>query len=352
MNPLVRLIAAAALGLGWYAVSRAYAAGSRVNKEDPAGLEQRYRVTGALRTLAFFSLVWFIASTLVIFVFGLVIALVDPPNTRGFWDAFTEVINSASGATGPLNPFSLWGALSTLVATVAAVWISQRVARGKSILDLGLRLYRELPLDMLLGLVLGPLLFAIIFQLEQLLGYLVGNRGPLFSWGDLTRALIIFICVAVSEELVVRGYFLQVLNEVWGGAVGVVATSLFWGFAHLLNPRATLLGALNIVVAGLIFAYAYSLTGKLWLPIVFHFSWNFAQGALFGYPVSGYPVSGAVFEPLVNGPQEMTGGLFGPEGGLLSLLAILIGGLILYGWDKLRRPPDLENPKSGPKSSL
>lgn len=349
MNPLVRLIAAVALGLAWFAVNRAYSASSRANKEDPAGVEQRQRVTGALRTLAFFCLVWFIASTIVIFVFGLVIAIVDPPNTRGFGDAFTEVINSSSGATGPLNPFSLWGAVSTLVATVAAVWVSQRTARGKSILDLGLRYYRELPLDLLLGLVLGPLLFAIIFQLEQLLGYLVGNRGPLFSWGDLAQAFAIFICVAVSEELVVRGYFLQVLNEVWGGAVGVVVTSLFWGFAHLLNPRATLLGALNIVVIGLIFAYAYSMTGKLWLPIAFHFSWNFAEGAIFGYPVSGYPVGGAVFEPLVNGPQEMTGGLFGPEGGLLSLVAILIGGLILFGWDKIRRPPDLEKSKPGPK---
>jgi membrane protease YdiL (CAAX protease family) len=352
MNPLVRLILAVALGVAWYAVSRAYAAGSRVNKEDPAGLEQRHRVTGGLRALAFFGLVWFIASTAVIFIFALVIAIVAPPENRNFGEGFADIINSASGATGPLNPFSLWGAIGTMVATIAAVWISQRVARGKSILDLGLRPYRELPLDLLLGIFLGPLLFAIIFQLEQLLGYIVGNRGPTFNWSQLAQAFAIFICVAVSEELVVRGYFLQVLNEVWGGAVSVVVTSLFWGFAHLLNPRATMLGSLNIVVAGLIFAYAYSLTGKLWLPIALHFSWNFAEGAIFGYPVSGFPVSGPVFEPLVNGPQEMTGGLFGPEGGLLSLLAILIGGVILYGWDKIRRPPGLENTGPGPNGQL
>lgn len=349
MNPLVRLIAALALGLAWFAVGRAYAASSRANTEDPASSEQRQRVTGALRVLAFFALVWFIASTVVIFVIGLVITIVDPPLANNFGESFTQVINSASGGTGPLNPFSLWGAIATLLATVTAVWVSQRWARGKSILDLGLRFYRELPLDLLLGLVLGPLLFAIIFQLEQLFGYIVGNRGPLFSWGDLVQYFVIFLCVAISEELVVRGYFLQVLNEVWGGAVSVIATSLFWGFAHLLNPRATMLGALNIVVAGLIFAYAYSMTGKLWLPITLHFSWNFAEGAIFGFPVSGYPVTGAVFEPLVNGPQEMTGGLFGPEGGILSLLAIFIGGLILYGWNRFRQPPDPAN--SNPSKS-
>ncbi len=350
MNPLVRLIFAVALGIIWFAVNRAYAAESRVNKEDPAGIEQRRYITGALRALAFFGLIWFIASTVVIFVFGLGITIIAPPNNRGFGDAFTETINSSSGGSGPLNPLSLWGAIATLVATVTAVWLSQRIARGKSILDLGLRLYRELPLDALLGLFLGPLLFAVIFQLEQALGYLVGNRGPTFSWGDLVQYFVIFVCVAVSEELVVRGYFLQVLNEVWGGPVAVIVTSVFWGFAHLLNPRATLLGALNIVVAGVIFAYAYSLTGKLWLPIIFHFSWNFAEGAIFGFPVSGYPVSGTVFEPLVNGPQEMTGGLFGPEGGVLSLFAILIGWLVLFGWDKIRRPPALEKDQPAPKS--
>lgn len=350
MNPLVRLIFAAALGIAWFAVNRVYASGSRADQQDPAGIEQRRYITGALRALAFFGLIWFIASTVIIFVFGLVITIVDPPNQRGFGDAFTETINSASGGEGSLSPVSLWGAIATLLATVTAVWVSQRVARGKSILDLGLRLYRELPLDALLGLVLGPLLFAIIFQLEQVLGYLVGNRGPIFSWGDLVQYFVIFVCVAVSEELVVRGYFLQVLNEVWGGTVAIIVTSLFWGFAHLLNPRATLLGALNIVVAGVIFAYAYSMTGKLWLPIIFHFSWNFAEGAIFGYPVSGYPVTGSIFEPLVNGPQELTGGLFGPEGGVLSLFAILIGGLVLYGWDKIRRPPSLEKEPPGSKS--
>jgi membrane protease YdiL (CAAX protease family) len=343
MNPLVRLIFAVVLGITWFVVNRAYTASSRVNKEDPAGVEQRQYITGALRALAFFGLIWFIASTVVIFVFGLVIAIIESIGGQGFGDAFTDTINSASGGDGSLNPLSLWGALATLIATVTAVWLSQRFARGKSILDLGLRLYRELPLDALLGLVLGPLLFAVIFQLEQLFGYLVGNRGPTFSWGDLIQYFVIFVCVAVSEELVVRGYFLQVLNEVWGGQVAIIVTSLFWGFAHLLNPRATLLGALNIVVAGALFAYAYSMTGKLWLPIILHFSWNFAEGAIFGYPVSGYPVSGTIFEPLVNGPQELTGGLFGPEGGILSLLAILIGGLVLYGWDKIRRPPALKD---------
>ena len=342
MNPLVRLIAAVALGLAWFLVTRAYGPQSRITREDPAGIIERREITGALRAMAFFCLFWFILSTIVIFVFALGIALIAPPNNRGFADAFGETVNSASGNSGPLNSFSLWGAIAGLVATVPAVWVSQRVARGKSILDLGLRPYRALPFDLLLGILLGPLLFAIIFQIEKLFGYMLGTNGPNYDWGQLAQAFGIFLCVAISEELVVRGFLLQTINQVWGGTAAVVTTSVFWGFAHLLNPHATLLGVLNIIVTGLLFAYAYNISGHLWLPIALHFSWNFAEGAIFGYPVSGFPVDNPIFQPFVNGPTEMTGGLFGPEGGLISLFGVLLGGLILWGWDRSRRPPQIE----------
>jgi uncharacterized protein len=339
MNPVVRLIAAAGLGLAWYIVTRAYSSDSRINKEDPAGIAQRREITGALRSLAFFFIVWFILSTLVIFVFALMIALVAPPNNRGFVDAFGEVVNSATGASGPLSPMSLWGAIALLVATVPAVWISQRTARGQSPLNLGLRPYREMALDIVLGLMLGLLLFAVIFQLENLFGYMESSSGPNYNWGQLAQFFGIFLCVAISEELVVRGYLLQTIDQVWGGATAVITTSIFWGFAHLLNPHANLLDVLNIVVAGLLFAYAYNVTGHLWLPIALHFSWNFAQGAIFGYPISGYPTSDAIFQPFVLGPSEMTGGLFGPEGGLISLFAVVLGSLVLWGWERSRRSP-------------
>src|SRR5690349_4483277 len=100
MNPLVRLVAALGLGLAWYLVTRAYGPQSRLTKEDPAGIIERREITRALRAMAFFCLIWFIISTVVIFVFALGIALIAPPNTRGFADAFGETVNSASGSTG------------------------------------------------------------------------------------------------------------------------------------------------------------------------------------------------------------------------------------------------------------
>ncbi len=339
MNPLIRLVLALALGAAWFLITRSYRPTSQVNKDDPGGIERRREITGALRALAFFALVWFIASTVIIFGAGLVLAIIAPPNQRGLLDAFGDIVNSASGNAGLLSPLSLPGAVSTLLATVVAVGLAQRVARNQSILDLGIRWYKALPFDVALGLILGPLLFAAVFQIEKLAGYLLGTGGPVYNWLELARWFLVFLCIAISEELVVRGYFLQVINNVWGGTAAVVTTSVFWGFAHLLNPRATLLSVLNIIVIGLIFAYAYNITGRLWLPVAVHFSWNFAQGAIFGYPVSGYTVENSIFQPLVSGPTEFTGGLFGPEGGIVSLMAIVLGGLILYGWERTRPQP-------------
>ncbi|HEX2916439.1 MAG TPA: CPBP family intramembrane glutamic endopeptidase [Chloroflexia bacterium] len=342
MNPLIRLVTAAILIVAWFVFSRVYSPENKLAKNDPVGNIRRREIVGAFKAMAFFCLLWFVASTVVIFIFGLVIAIVAPPNQRGFADAFSEVINSSSGFSGPLNPFSLWGAVATLVATVAAVWISQRVARGQSFLKLGLQPNREMPLDLLLGLILGPLLFAIIFQAESLLGYLAGSTGPHYDWGSLFQWLVIFLCIAISEELVVRGYFLQITNQVWGGAIAVIATSVGWSLAHVLNPHISVLAVMNVVIAGLVFAYAYNITGRLWLPMAFHFSWNFAEGAIFGYPVSGYTIDNSVFQTFINGPQEVTGGLFGPEGGMLGLFAIILAGLAFYAWDRLRRPPQTD----------
>lgn len=344
MNFLIVLIVAVLLGAGWYGFTRAYAPTTKRALQDPAGAERRNDVLGALRALAFFFLVNFVVTTIIVFAVALVIAIIAPPDKKPFMDAFGEVINSVSSDKGPLSALSIGGALVGLAGTVASVALSQILIRGQSLWDLGLRAYRALPVDLLMGLLLGPILFALIWFFETIAGYLPGSSGPIYNWAELAKWVVVFVCVAISEELIVRGYLLQTINQVWGGAVAIVASSLYWGIAHIFNPNASLISALNITVAGLLFAYAYSITGHLWLPIALHFSWNFAEGAIFGYPVSGFQIENSILQPAVEGPKALTGGLFGPEGGIVALLAIVIGALILYGWGRSRpgMPPTKE----------
>ncbi|NWJ97658.1 MAG: CPBP family intramembrane metalloprotease [Chloroflexi bacterium] len=339
MNFLVVLIVAAGLGSAWYGFTRVYDPKSKLALADPAGAERRADVIEALRVLAFFFLVNFVITTILVFIAAFFITLFAPPDKKPFVDAFGEIINSVSQDKGTLSPLSSGGVLVTLVGTLISVAVSQRVVRGRPLLELGLRPYKALPLDLIMGLLLGPLLFALIWFFETTAGFILASSGPTYNWGELAKWAAIFGAIAVSEELIVRGYLLQTINKAWGGTVAVVASSLFWGLAHIFNPNASLISALNVTVAGLLFAYAYFISEHLWLPMALHFSWNFAEGAIFGYPVSGFQVENSILQPALEGPKAITGGLFGPEGGLVALFAILVGALILYGWGQSRQTP-------------
>ena len=172
-----------------------------------------------------------------------------------------------------------------------------------------------------------------------------------------------FLCFGISEELVFRGY--QIRNAAEGlkypvlGSRGAVLmawilSSAFFGWQHGDNPNATFLATLNIALAGLMFGLAYVLTGELAIPIGAHVSWNFFEGSVYGFPVSGLEPSGAAFLSIEQRGRDLwTGGLFGPEAGLLVPVALVLGGLLITLWVRLRsgkvaiHTPLAEGPKAG-----
>ena len=141
--------------------------------------------------------------------------------------------------------------------------------------------------------------------------------------------LLVFILTGWQEELYFRGYLLQNLSDGLNPAWGVFISSIVFGLAHLGNQNATLIGALGVTLAGLFMAYAYWRTRQLWLPIGIHIGWNFFEGPLLGFPVSGI----GTFQLLRNqiaGPALFTGGSFGPEAGLVLLPALILGSVLVY----------------------
>ena len=119
-----------------------------------------------------------------------------------------------------------------------------------------------------------------------------------------------------------RGYHLQTLasgiNLFWG----VLISSAIFGALHLANPNASWVAAVGIFFAGLFLALGYLRTGQLWLSIGLHIGWNFFEGVVFGFPVSG-TASYPLLRIQVSGPPLWTGAAFGPEAGLIVLPAIL-----------------------------
>ncbi|HWV48124.1 MAG TPA: CPBP family intramembrane glutamic endopeptidase, partial [Microbacterium sp.] len=144
------------------------------------------------------------------------------------------------------------------------------------------------------------------------------------GWGSIASALTvvgIMCAVAVAEEVFFRGVVFRLLDGRWGTAIALGASSLLFGLVHLLNPGATLWGAIAIAVeAGLLLGAAFILTGTLWLAIGVHFGWNVAIVGVFGTAVSGTESQGALVTAVTAGPDWLTGGGFGPEGSVISVL--------------------------------
>ncbi|PSP98696.1 hypothetical protein BRC89_07525 [Halobacteriales archaeon QS_4_70_19] len=161
------------------------------------------------------------------------------------------------------------------------------------------------------------------------------SAPPRSSFAVLVAAyLLLFVAVSVAEELVARGYLLTNLAE--GLQVGpvtgrvalvaaVLLTSGLFGLLHAGNPSATLVSTATIALAGVFLATDYVFTGDLAVPLGLHFSWNYAQGVLFDFPVSGIRVGVAVVRTRETGPDLVTGGAFGLEAGLLGVVATLLG---------------------------
>ena len=175
----------------------------------------------------------------------------------------------------------------------------------------------------------------------------IENNQPKLSFGQLlVDGLIGFILVGVREEVLFRGFLIKNLAEglhlpnISSRAAVLLSyllISILFGFLHAMNPNATLVSSLNLSLIGLLLGLGFILTGELAIPIGLHIAWNFAQGYVFGFPVSGNAVHLSLLATQQAGPTVWTGGAFGPEGGLMGLVAALLGVLLIYAWVRWTR---------------
>jgi uncharacterized protein len=238
-----------------------------------------------------------------------------------------------------------------LVVAILTVWLAGRFLDRRSFSEFGFRLGAGWWLDLLFGMVLGALLMTAIFLVELGLGW-VRVTGAFEPHGGAPFVISIlfpaasFVCVGISEEMVSRGYQLknaaEGLNYPALGPRGAILlawflSSAFFAMLHANNPNATLISTLNIVLAGLMLGFGYVLSGELAIPIGLHVTWNFFQGAVYGFPVSGLGAFGpTLLATEQGGPDLWTGGPFGPEGGLLIPAVMLLGMSLIALWTRLR----------------
>ncbi|MBC7903861.1 MAG: CPBP family intramembrane metalloprotease [Gemmatimonadaceae bacterium] len=155
-----------------------------------------------------------------------------------------------------------------------------------------------------------------------------------FSGTDLFIGLGLMLIVAVYEETVFRGYILNNLLDSVNKWYALVFSAVLFALAHAANPNIAVLPVVNIFLAGLLLGINYIYTKNLWFGILFHFGWNFFQGPVLGYQVSGVNL-GSVLEQDLKGDTFFTGGQFGFEGSVVaSALYLLSVGLLVFLYNR------------------
>lgn len=230
------------------------------------------------------------------------------------------------------------GALAMTIST----WIARRFLDRRSFGSLGLAWNpRALP-DLLVGFALAWVMMTAVFGVEWYAGWIHFER---FAWSTLAAgpllsltaaALLQFVIAGYQEEIFSRGYHLQNLSQAFGPATGVAASAAIFALLHAANPGAGWGSMLGIFAAGALFGFAYLRTQSLWLPIGLHAGWNFFEGTVFGFPVSGLDFFRWV-EHTVRGPVWLTGGSFGPEAGFIVLPALALGTWLVWVYTRGRK---------------
>lgn len=225
------------------------------------------------------------------------------------------------------NPFLM------LIAAVLATLFLISVTGRRNVLDeTGMRPSLRGGRDLLLGFAAAALMVSVLLLLELLFG------GARISSVHLTAAYVAelllsslfgFTLVGFAEEILMRGYPFTVLQRQGSTALAMLLTSVLFSLMHGFNPDISWLGFGNIFLAGIWLGAARLVTGTLWLAIGMHTSWNFFLGTVFGFPVSGIHERSLLITE-ATGPDVLSGGSFGPEGGLLATVVLIAGTGALF----------------------
>jgi uncharacterized protein len=232
-------------------------------------------------------------------------------------------------------------AVTMLLAALLAGWAMLRWVDRRPLAALGFALERRVPRDVGVGLAIGAV--ALAAAVLVLAGFgafrFETSPGTVPGWVAAVVGALLFLALpAAAEEALFRGYAFRALVEGAGPVVATLSMSVLFTVVHGANPNVGVGGLFNIFAASIMLSLAVLWTGSLWFASALHLGWNWSMAGLLALPVSGLDL----FEPplyrgVAVGPDLVTGGDFGPEGGLAGTLAVLLA--VTLTWWYVRREP-------------
>lgn len=245
------------------------------------------------------------------------------------------------------DPLMVYTTIPQFLGIILSVWLAAKLLDKRSFSDYGIYLNQQWAKDFFTGCLIAAFAIGLIFFIQWSLGWITIIE---YGWeAELQTPFFVgfmsffgaMLMVGFHEELLSRGY--QLLNITEGltypafglnGALvtAILLTSSLFGFMHFFNPNASFISTFNIILAGIVLAIPYVLTGSLGISVGLHFSWNFVMAGILGFPVSGMNIEFSILRIQQSGTDFFTGGAFGPEAGILGLfgMAIMLGGSLVY----------------------
>ena len=228
-----------------------------------------------------------------------------------------------------------WLAPLPAIFVLLVTWLCMRV-RKQPLADVGLALGARWLRHALFGVVFGGVTMGVVASGIAAAGGVRFHLDPAHGMMALAIGAWSFAGVALFEELLFRGFVFQRLVDGTGALIAQVSMAVLFAVAHWDNPGmegatqvwATLDTALGAILLGL----AFLRSGSLALPIGIHFGWNWMQGSVLGFDVSGIGQAGWLSPELLDKPQWLSGGTFGPEASVFAVLVDVVSIVLLWRW--------------------
>jgi membrane protease YdiL (CAAX protease family) len=208
-----------------------------------------------------------------------------------------------------------------LIGTFLITWIFIKFIDKKPFYTLGF-VKRKMGEDIFLGITIGFVMMALGFYILKYFGQ-IEIESIQIDYLKLFIGILLFIVVAINEELILRGYMLNNFMDSMPRYWALLVSSLIFASLHLGNANIDAIGFGNIILAGFLLGISYTYTKSLWFPIALHFSWNFFQGSIFGYAVSGNETY-SLIKQTRTADTIWNGGKFGFEASITAIIFLVI----------------------------
>jgi membrane protease YdiL (CAAX protease family) len=284
---------------------------------NSAATQQKPSATLPPRAKAFLGVLWRILA-----FYGIVFASVLVLQT-------IAALALGTGAADPLSVLSQW---ISLASVVFATWIMLRRMDKLPWSEAGLDRAAASPPVIVKGAVVGGLtigLASLSLLATQMLS--IQAAAPGSWWGEAGHSTLFFLPAAFFEELFIRGYVFTLLRRAAGWKFAIIVTSIVFGLLHAGNPNPDPEAILAVIVAGFFLGAILLATRSLYAAGAAHFAWNWVMAGALHIAVSGLPSNDPDYRVVDSGPDWLTGGKWGPEGGVAAVVAMFLVLFYLYG---------------------